>query len=216
MNLDSYDRRRTRQRSCLDSGKANKGRLLGHTEGTCYQHCFENARSRERGEPYYVSMVGVYCICREGWEVMKQAVKQWYLPFIAASIIMGMFGTVWTWVIHEYFPAVKSNIVNTIIPDTVFPGETVRLCRHLEITRPVDLSITRALVRTEPDGAQFVIDMGSTEVSRQRRTFMQCRWMLIPDKIPSGEWTLRVNVAYTDFPFWKKTLEMPPIKLTVL
>lgn len=114
-------------------------------------------------------------------------------------------------------PVVEFSNNGYLIPDHVKAGGTVMLCRDMRFLREVDITISRSLVCAscagEPDKRD---DFGAINVHREPGPVRQCRPVRIPDDEPHGHYVLHTRLRWVDWPFWRKTLEIPAVALEIV
>ena len=145
---------------------------------------------------------------------MSIAIRKYLIEIIAALVTLPLIslGGLYLWSLS---PPIKYGGVQELEPPVVCPGQTVFIVRDLEITRPTILTIVRNFEHRLPDGRVEVLEGLDVRIAYVPGVFRQKRIFTIPTQLPPGEWVLRNQVTWEDWPGFTHTINAAPIKFTV-
>lgn len=147
---------------------------------------------------------------------MKASIVNHFPMVTSVFIIVSMFVLLWTYSLDLLFPPVHFGPrMGDIVPPVVRAGQQAQLCRDITYERSMAVHITRSLTQQRPDGTSLVIEFGEMNVIRSPGTIPQCRIIQIPEPLPPGNWELHTWVSYQSWPFWRRDVEAPVVRVTV-
>lgn len=146
--------------------------------------------------------------------VMSYRVKLNSVKLLMVTLIVLTTCLLWSYVIASRPAVIYSNPQKQ--PVEVCAGSMMQLTRTLEFTRPLNLTISRTLMRDNLFGETETISLSSISVFRDKKTIHQTRAVYIPIGTPSGNWRLKTYVTSHEFPFWRITHNAPDVLIKVL
>lgn len=149
--------------------------------------------------------------------MMRRTVRTTQLTIPVVLIISG-FVLLWSYLFTMFFPPVTFGPqLGVVRPAEMHAGDSVWLCRDLEIHRTVELTLTRLLVSPQPDGSMLKREFGNSALIQEPAKYTpQCRIIEIPEDLPPGVWTMQTWLSYTSWPFWRMMEEAPPVKFRII
>ena len=141
----------------------------------------------------------------EGWKKVLSDVKGWLLAILVFAICF------------TYYKGLESpvRVINTYTNNnTALSGDYYRLCRTVQYSRDSALTIDRAFIKNTINGDIYTISLAPLTVTRKEGIYNVCRYILIPDSIEAGEWTIKTYATYNYF-VWKHTIEIEDIPIEI-
>ena len=141
----------------------------------------------------------------KGWKSMLFDVKGW----VSAVLVFGICFTSYQ-SLHSPI-TVRQTAVET---NVAYLGNYYKLCRDVEYARSTALTLDRAFIKNTTSGDIYTISLAPLTVVRSKGNYSVCRYILIPDKIETGEWEIKTYATYKYF-MWQHTLELESIPVDI-
>lgn len=135
------------------------------------------------------------------------------IDWLGVALGIGIGLLVWSSIAAQ-----RPAIVYLVSPEVemrVCAGEMFTLNRTMIFERDVDLTISRALVRTVEGYSIDTVALDSIQVHRDAGEFSQGRKVYIPYGLEEGLYTLHTYVTRSEFPFWQVAEEAPVVLMRI-
>lgn len=141
----------------------------------------------------------------KGWKNMLLDIKGWIAAILVFSICF------------SYYKGLKVplTVLNTSTDTNVtFAGNYYKLCRTVKYSRDTALTIDRAFIKNTDNGDIYTISLAPLTIKRSAGTYNICRYILIPENIEPGNWTIKTYATYT-YVIWQHTVEIEDIPIEI-
>lgn len=144
---------------------------------------------------------------------MSLFVRNTGIHVLSAILACCLFMLLWSWIFAHRESVIYTNPPKQ--PIIACSGSVVHIDRTLEFTRPLNLTISRALIQTGRDGELLTIELATRQTFRDKSIIRHSRAILIPEGTPDGIWTIKTYVTAHEPPFWDVTQQAPDIILQI-